>query len=244
MNTRSRLVTVEDLVAAVRHQQVGVQALAWMPPAGPSDDHSLIVDSAHSGAGASTVAVALVDVLGARGDVTLIDLALDGVIGASEAIEVRADLGKRGWVGGRRGAARIVQPVESPSGTDEPVGNVIVDAAEGGWGREIDVLVCRATVPSIRKAELILERVHPLVVAVIGASKWPSPVRSSLGPAMHAAWAVGGTVFFPRELALEVNGLTAEPLPATTLRAAKRLLDLLEHRQSSDTDMDENGDRS
>jgi len=246
MNTRSHLVTVEDLVAAVRRQQVGVQALAWMPRPGPSVDHGLVVDSAHPGAGASTVAVALADVLGARGDVTLIDLASDGVIGASEAIEVRADLGQRGWVGGRRGTARIVQPVESPSGTDEPVGNVIVDAAEGGWGREIDVLVCRATVPSIRKAELILARVHPLVVAVVGASKWPSPVRSSLGPAMYAAWAVGGAVFFPHESALEVNGLTAEPLPATTLRAARRLLDFLEHRQPSDSDIavDENGDLS
>ena len=230
MNDRFHPVTLEDLVVAVRRQQSAACALAWMPPSGASDTLDLIVYAAHPGAGASTVAVAMGDVLSRRDEVTLVDMALDGEFGASDALEVRADLGCRGWVGGRRGAAWIVQPVESPSGTDDLTGNVIVDAAGSGWGRDTDVLVCRATVPSIRKAELVLVQVHPLVVAVVGASKWPRSVGASIGPAMQSACAAGGVIFFPHESALEVQGLTADPLPATTLRAAKRLLDFLEHR--------------
>lgn len=241
MTTWSQPATVEDLVAAVRRQQSGA-ARAWMPSRSESDRLGLCIDGAHPGAGASTVAVALTDVLGSRRDVTLIDAALDGEIGASEGIEIRVELGMRGWMGGRRGAARIVQPVDSPSGTDDPQGNVIVDVAHGGW--DVDVLVCRATVPSVRKAELILERAHPLAVAVVGASKWPAPVRSSLGPAMQAAWSVEDVVFFPYESALAVNGLTAEPLPVSTLRAANRLLDLAERRNRDVPDALENGGHS
>lgn len=241
MSARFQPVTVEDLVVAVRRQQSGWSPLAWLSPQSPSDSLNLTVDGAHPGAGASTVTVALADVLGSREEVTLIDLAIEGEIGAaSEAIEVRADLGMRGYVGGRRGTARIVQPVESDTGSPEHEGAVIVDAAGGGLGLDIDVLVCRATVPSVRKAESALERANALVVAVVGASKWPSPVRNSLGPAMRAAWAVGGVVFFPHESTLEVNGLTAERLPGTTLRAASRLLDFVEHPQASDN-LDENG---
>ena len=35
-------------------------------------------------------------------------------------------------------------------------------------------------------------------------------------------------VFFPAESELEINGLSAEPFPASTARAARRLRDLLE----------------
>lgn len=242
MSARFQPVTVDDLIVAVRRQQSGWSPLAWLSPQSPSDSLNLTVDGAHPGAGASTVTVALADVLGSREEVTLIDLAIEGEIGAaSEAIEVRADLGMRGYVGGRRGTARIVQPVESDTGSHEHEGAVIVDAAGGGWGLDIDVLVCRATVPSVRKAEPALERANALVVAVVGASKWPSPVRNSLGPAMRA---VGGVVFFPHESTLEVNGLTAERLPGTTLRAASRLLDFVEHPQASDHEVDEKEDLS
>ena len=99
-----------------------------------------------------------------------------------------------------------------------------------GWGRESTSLSavrpCRASARlSCPRASSSARRRGRGCLEVAVA------VRSSLGPAIHAAWAVGGVVFFPHESALEVNGLSAEPLPTTTLRAARRLLDFLEHRQ-------------
>ena len=232
MSACPRPVTIEDLIAAVRLQQARLPALAWRPPDAPGC-LALAVHSAHPGAGASTVAVALTAALDDRGEVdsTLVDLATDDDLGATEAIQVRADLGLLGWSGGRRGGARIVRPVESPKGTDHLVGNVVIDARDRGRNFDLDVLVCRATVPSVGRAESILMEDRARVIAVVGASKWPPAVRSSLGPQLDAARSSGGVVFFPHEAALEVNGLSAEPLPTSTIRAAGRLLDLLGHGQ-------------
>lgn len=223
-------ISLEDLVAAVRRQQADLPALAWMPPA-PSGTVTVTVHGAHAGAGASTVAVAVADVLDGRGegDVTLVDLAKADEFGSSEAMQIRADLGLSGWVGGRRGRARMVRLADQHP--DDIVGNVVIDARDRGWGLDIDVLVCRASVPSVRRAESILRERRARAVAVVGAGKWPRPVLAGLGPYLHAAWSSGGVVFFPHESALEVNGLSAEPLPTTTLRAAARVLDSLAHAE-------------
>jgi hypothetical protein len=223
-------VSLEDLVAAVRRQQADLPALAWMPPE-PSGTVTVTVHGAHAGAGASTVAVALADVLEGRGegDVTLVDLAKADEFGSSEAMQIRADLGLSGWVGGRRGGARMVRLADQHP--DDIVGNVVIDARDRGWGLDIDVLVCRASVPSVRRAESILSGRRARAVAVVGAGKWPRPVRSSLGPHLRAAWVSGGVVFFPHDSALEVNGLSAEPLPTTTLRSAATVLGLLAHAE-------------
>ena len=104
-------------MAAVRRQQVGMHALAWMPPPAASGSFDLS-STAPTRVRAQARWRSLWPMYSrARGDVTLIDLARGRLIGASEAIEVRADLGMRGWTGGRRGAARIVRLIESPSGT-------------------------------------------------------------------------------------------------------------------------------
>lgn len=222
-------ITVQELVGAVRRQQgMSRTGLTRIGTGALCDFIELVVAGAHPGAGASTVAVALADVLAAKGEgVTLVDLAIEGEIGASEAVEAKADLDMRGWVGGRRGAARIAQPVDCTE-PDEPSGIVILDSAASGWIRDVNVLVCRATVPSIRRAELVLQATNPLAVAVVGATKWPTQVRSSLGPAMRASERDQGVFFFPHESTLEINGLTAEPLPGSTIRAAGRLLQLVE----------------
>ena len=230
MSSPFQTVSLEDLVAAVRRQQADLPALAWIPPE-PSGSLTVAVHGAHAGAGASTVAVAVADVLDGRGegDVTLVDLAETDEFGSSEAMQVRADLGLSGWVGGRRGRARVIRLADQHP--DDLVGNVVIDARDRGWGLDIDVLVCRASLPSVRRAESILRERRARAVAVVGAGKWPRLVLAGLGPHLHAAWGSGGVVFFPHESALEVNGLSAEPLPTTTLRAAARVLDLLAHAE-------------
>lgn len=242
MTLRFQLVTVEDLVAAVKRQQAGLTALAWAPPDRPGE-LTLGIHGAHPGAGASTVAVALADALPRTHgcDITLVDLAEDDGYGAIEGMQTRTDLGLRGWTGGVRGPVRIVRPVVNPDVTDDVVGDVVIDVGERGWGFDLDVLVCRATVPGVRRAESVLMEQPARVVAVVGATKWPLPVRSSLGPHLHAASTAGGVVFFPREASLEVNGLTADPLPATTLRAAGRLLDFLGRDRAIEAEADQNG---
>jgi hypothetical protein len=242
MSSHFQVVTIDDLVTAVRRQQGGLAALAWAPPDRPGEV-TLCIHGAHPGAGASTVAVALTDVLPGLGNgcATLVDLANDAGFGASEAMQARTDLGLRGWTGGIRGPGRIVQPVVGEEMTEDAGGDVVIDVCDQGWGFDLDVLVCRATVPSVRRAESVLMEQPARVVAVVGATKWPSPVRSSLGPHLHAASTAGGVVFFPREASLEVNGLTADPLPAITLRAAGRLLDFLGRDGAIEAEADQNG---
>jgi len=242
MNSGFQLVTVEDLVAAVRRQQAGLAALEWTPPY-RTGGVTLSIHGAHRAAGASTVAVGIIDLLAGRedGEVTLVDLAADDGYGAREAMQVRTDLGLRGWTGGLRGSARIVCPVGSET-VDDLAGDLVIDVRDRGAGFDLDVLVCRATVPGVRRAESALMQEPARVVAVVGASKWASPVRTSLGPHLRDALSAGRVVFFPREASLEVNGLTAAPLPGTTLRAAGQLLDVLERARATEHEVDQNGD--
>lgn len=232
-------VAVADLVAAVRRQQLPLSALGWAPP--PSDGRSAAVCGVHPGAGASTVAVALAEATAdAAGSVTVVDFAADKAIGASEAIEVRANLALRGWTGGRRGHVRIVRPSGGSTDADDIPGRLIIDVCGDGPPSDVDVMVCRATVPSVRRAEHVLSQRSARAVAVVGATKWPAAVRLSLGVHLRDLDSARRVVFFPRDEGLEVNGLSADPLPASTIRAARGLLDLLDRQQGSG----ESGDRS
>ena len=247
MNIPFQPVTLEDLVAAMRQPDARGTALTWVEPPGPLDRLELTVGAAHAGAGASTVAVAVAEAFSSRGTnaVTLIDLTPAGDIGASEGIEVMADLGIRGWLGGRRGGIRIIQIDASAERREEPAGTLIFDGSGAIWGvHDLDILVCRATVPSVRRAEVVLERTNPQAVAVLGASRWPSAVRSCLGPALREAWSCGGVFFFPHERNLELNGLTAEPLPESTARAARRLVEFIEYWEPGEADADESRESS
>lgn len=221
-------VTVADLVSAVRRQRSGTPIPAWI---GERATGSLTrVRGAQPGAGASTVAVALADVA-AEGDcgvATVVDLAVDDAFGASASIDARADLALRGWCGGRRGRVRVVRPLAEVAAGDGIPGHVIVDTQDWVWPVDSDVLVARATVPGVLRAEGALANRPADAIAVVGASKWPAAVRACFGPRLKAMDAQKRIVFFPAESELEINGLSAEPLPGSTARAARRLLDLVE----------------
>ena len=227
-------VTVADLVSAVRRQRTGRTAPAWV--ANRTNGSSTRVRGAHPGAGASTVAVALADVT-AAGDVggaTVVDLAVDDGFGASVSIDARADLALRGWSGGRRGRVRVVRPVDDVAAADAIPGHVIIDAQDPMLPVDSDVLVTRATVPGVLRAEGALADRSADAIAVVGAQKWPPAARACFGPRLKAMDAQTRIVFFPSESALEINGLSAEPLPASTARAARRLLELLEQDAVAD----------
>ena len=157
MPARFQTATVYDLVAALRSQQTGPPPLGWRPDPGSPNERTISVHGAHHGAGASTVSVALTDVLASRStrEVTLVDLAVAEEFGASEARQVQADLGVPGWSGGRRGRATVVRmrAGERPAVLE---GDVVIDACEAGGYLDLDVLVCRASMLSVRRAEALL----------------------------------------------------------------------------------------
>ena len=90
------------------------------------------------------------------------------------------------------------------------------------------VLVCRSTVPGVRRAELALGDLpgRPVVVAV-GARRWPGEVQASFGPLLREAYDAGRVALVSADRRLEVNGVDAPPLPKAFDAAATRLLDLI-----------------
>ncbi len=214
-------VTVTDLVAAVRRQQ----APRPTRPAQPSPSltsRSVCIVGAHPGAGATAVAVAATDALAAAGQrVTLVDTAV--APDAFGAVEVEIDSGTPGLRSGRRGSATVVRP--DAAGLDAvPESSVMV--IDGDLGTSTHrVIVCRPTLPSVGRAERLLN--DGSLLAVLGGARWPKVVYLSLGPTVVQAADSGRVVFFPRNRDIEVRGVDPEPTPTTLLAAGSRLIGLL-----------------
>lgn len=235
-------VTLADLVDALNEQrrsprppQCALSVDAASPP--PASAEPLLVLGAHPGAGASTVALALAELATTRhagvGPVRLVDAASgerSGLVCAAEQ-----ELGQIGdWLTGRRGGIELYRPAaDLVSAADIPAvpslerGVLVIDA---GWSpRELAmsasplasllldnrfVLVCRVSVPGVRRAELALADLPgtPYVVAM-GASRWPGPVRASFGPRLGEAFDAGRLLVVPTVRRLALCGLDAQPVP-------------------------------
>ena len=236
-------VTLTDLVAAVRRQQRSTATAAADHPAGREADLGagmraraawLTVAGAHPGAGATSVSLAITDALAAEGHrVRLVDVAT--APDAFATVEQEIDSGQAGARRGRRGHATIFRPSAPGDGDEIFTGIVVLDGSSPCVGQPrpmavLRVVVCRATVPSLTKAERLLaaDRADDpaLVVAVVGTRRWPKAVRAVLGPAIARAVDEGRVVFFGRDRALEVYGPTPEPMPSHLCAAGRRLVDL------------------
>ena len=205
----------------------------------------IIVLAAHAGAGASTVALAVADAAAAAGnDVHLVESAhpaRSGLVAVSDS-ELGPDPTGT-WRRGLRGQVTIdrraddVTPLGWPDtleGADvvtvvdlglPSIGNVTRLAASGARC----ILVSRATVPGVRFAEQSLDALSdlPVVVAVLGPSRWPGEVTSSLGPRLRRLHADNQVVTVPIDRHIEVTGPTNSPLPKSVLRAGRSLLGLI-----------------
>jgi hypothetical protein len=193
-----------------------------------------IVVGAHPGTGASTVALAIADAAAASGTTVLLaeDTTWPGLSAATEA-----DLGEcdTGWHVGRRGRVLIASraatadPVRPP---DAAPLRVVLDVGTRVEAVLPDcplVLVCRATVPSLRLAERTLDALPGIpLVAVIGPRRWPRLVRGSAGPRVGELLDGGRVARIPLDSRLTVVGLTPAPLPKAVLAAALSLIHLLE----------------
>jgi hypothetical protein len=220
-----------------------------VPAAGGTAARTVVVVGAHPGAGASTVAVLLADAAAATGQrVRLVDdgdQALSGLSGVCDA-ELGDDAG---WCHGRRGdrievyrrasPAAVVDPARSGiDGRGCPDGHLLI--IDAGWSAPdptgkprpavigsgaVTVLVCRPTVPSMRRAEQVATAVDALVVvAAIGPSRWPRVVTASTGPLLADARHDDRLVAVPLDQRLTTTGPTAQPLPRTLMVAGRALL--------------------
>ena len=220
----------------------GVAAAVIDPaPGGPVDQSAdvnaawITVLAAHSGAGSSTVALAVADAAAAAGQVVhLMESAHPARSGLVAASSSELGLDPTGtWRRGLRGQVTIDRrageatpagwpdTVESSSPTTvvdlglPSVGNMTRLAANGGRC----ILVSRATIPGVRLAEQALDALADVavVVAVLGASRWPGEVTSSLGPRLRRLRADGQVVTVPIERHIEVTGPTNSALPKSVL---------------------------
>ncbi len=226
-------------------------------PGGDAESDSAttaMVLGAHPGAGSSVVALALAEAAARRdaadgsAPVRLVDAAPQATSGLICAAERELGVDPSGWRIGFRGEVeihRITAAVESSEHLPELAtfesDRLVVDA-----GRPFSellaapnpiaalvhrvplVLVCRATVPGVRRAERVVADLpgRPVVVGV-GARRWPGPVRATFGPLLSAAHDAGRVALMPADVRLEINGIDADPLPKALTAAAMRLLDLI-----------------
>jgi hypothetical protein len=216
----AEIVSVSELVAAIRRQQAPRQLPA--SDRGPSSIRGVSVVGAHRGAGATSVAVALVDVLDAiQHPAALVDLAPSP--DAFAAAECEVDSRVPGWRAGRRGKTQVLRRRTDEVADPDFSTDLVVDGRMETLGSQ--VLVCRATLPSVHRVEAHLP--DGTVVAVVGSSRWPRVVASSLGPALRRATDDGRVVFVRYDRHLELYGIGAEQLPFSVRAAAHRVIRLL-----------------
>ena len=209
-------------------------------PAAPLDAlTSVVVLAAHSGAGASTVALAIADTAAMAGPVQLVEWCDPGRSGlVSVATSELGVLDGGAWRRGLRGTVTIDRRASSDASSPWPApmqlgGLRIADLGQLTARSVLDrlpvVVVCRASVPGIRQAEQLLATVaEPVAVAAVGPSRWTGPVRATAGARMRHLRDAGRIISVPIDRHLEIAGLTTSPLPKPVLATGRALLHLID----------------
>lgn len=206
----------------------------------------ITVVSAHGGAGASCVALAITDSLsGAQRTSRLIELAppaRSGLVAAATA-ELGVDL-SGAWRRGSRLCSTLYRwacdspPADWPAAVGPVPPVTVVDL---GLPNPTDltrlsvdgpdvVVVCRASVPGLRAAEGLLAALDgaPVVLAAVGSGRWPNLVNASVGPLVRDLRIAGRIVTVPADRHLQLSGPDSGPLPPSVTAAGRALLALLD----------------
>lgn len=230
-------------VAGTAGQQWGDTARPKHDARGDSAPADVVVLAAHAGAGASTVALAIADAAAAaERSVHLIDAAPPGRSGLVAAPVAELGLDRTGsWRRGVRSAITLDRRADGGRGGDWPsldgpgAAFMVVDIGsdgDPGWTRATCpvVVVCRSTVPGVRRAEAVLADLgeRDAVLAVVGSHRWAPVVRTSLGPHLRSLSDAALVVTFPIDRSLQISGVTDQPLPWAVRSAGARLLGLLD----------------
>jgi hypothetical protein len=210
----------------------------------------IAVVAAHSGAGASCVALAISDALSnSTRPSRLIEVAHPHRSGLAAA--AAAELGMDPTGAWRRGSRQLttlfrraaeMAPGDWPdrAGT-EPTETVIdlglpapANLALLVADRPQVVVTCRVTVPGLRLAEHLIAELGdlPVLLAAVGAGRWPGEVSASLGPRLRELRGARRVVPVPDDRRLQVTGLTNSPLPKSVAAAGRALLGLIDATRS------------
>lgn len=223
-----------------------LNAATLRPP--PQGRRRLVVLAAHPGAGASTVALVLAEAVAASGSrahlVEFAPPARSGLVAAATAEHGREGSGR--WRRGTRGEVVIDRLLADPIGgevcwpelaaTDREtvavvdLGGCDVALPDGpAWLDAALVVVCRATVPGVRRAEQLLSQLpRPAPVAVVGPARWPGAVRSSAGARLAERRRAGLVVPVPLDRGLELTGVCGKPLSKGLAASGQALLRVLD----------------
>lgn len=209
--------------------------------------------AAHSGAGASSVALALADAFDAAGrPCRLIEAAhpaRSGLVAVASA-----ELGNDASGAWRRGSRRLTTVYRRagaapPGGWPDavPAAATVIDLglpALANIARLLDtrptvVVVFRVTVPGLRAAEHLLTELHGgtrTVLAAVGPARWPGAVAASIGRHVRGGREDRQFVCVPEDRHLQVTGPTTAPLPKAVSAAGRELLRLVDADGSGSSD--------
>jgi len=254
-------------VIAPGHESVPVRTVA--PPAPVTVAEALVftaqpaqapgpfvlVLAAQAGSGASTVALALSDsAAGAGRGVHLVSGYGRSTCGLLAVPHLELGPVEQRWRRGRRGDLVLVDRAD----TDEPGSGWPQSPVPTGVLRVLDapvgsrlaasppmtvLLVCRATVPGLQRAEHALRRLEdqrlaalaagrlspgaPLarvLLAVVGPDRWAGPVSASVGLRVQRLQRDHRVTYVPLDRHLDLTGPSPDPLPKAVLKAGQVLL--------------------
>lgn len=238
-----------EVVAAAKALSEGrfrqADAHTWHMPTGSA---VLMVLGADGGCGATTVALGIAEASAPARLIECCTQTQSGLVAAGYA-----ELGEiAGWLRADREGVRLDRradldpfavPAPLPVEDDE---TVVVDAGHdldvvtqtpwlnGVLQRAQVVLVCRATVPGMRRLEAKLAALEALgrpagCALVIGPARkrWPKDVAFTLGRLTRDLETDGALLTVPESSALASRGLDANPLPPELQRVGEHLARLL-----------------
>jgi len=203
--------------------------------------------AAHSGAGATTVALALSDAAAASGRlVHLVDTARSSRSGLAAAAseELGTDVTgawRRGLRTGvtidRRATNEALDGWPTNPGRDRSALTVVDlglanrDGVTCPTADRTQLVVFRPTVPGVRLTEQLLDQLGRarVVIAAVGPSRWPGEVMASVGPRLRELRAAGRVVSVPTDRRLQITGPTSSPLPRSLRSAGRSLLELVDN---------------
>ena len=211
------------------------------------------VRAASSGAGASTVTLALAeaaDLLGVR--TRVLDAAApawSGLLGAT-ATELGA---AEGWRRGRRGNGMLIDRVEDAVSapaevpTPRPIEGVDLTLLDAGWSMrelaatdpgwvasipaDVEALVTRPTALALSQTEAALADLEDhvtdgrVVVVVVGANRWNDRELATRGPLLRHVHEQEAVLFAPLLPFRTLPRLGPDPLPKQLMNPAQRLLE-------------------
>ncbi len=241
--------TVRQALARRVHehpQPAGSGLDGWLPR---YDEYIVAVSGVAGSVGATTVSLAVATAAASAGPVRLVECAAAVRSGLVAAARAELGAGRGGWTRGDRDGVTLIRrspgslfaappppPLEDAVLTVLDVGDLLAErpperlaaaAAVGTW-----VLVARATIPSLRQLELVLDLgpTRDPIVAIVGRppQRWPRSLSSAVQPRTRALLGTGRCVAFRYDRHLAVTGLTPDPLPAHLAASARKLLTLSE----------------